>query len=424
MHAEHADASVRLQDRRSRIRFRRIRVAGIKSPAEPWPGSHPRVLRASPCCICAEFLLRGAAGRCWRTHCQARVAAHTSGATPWHSACMAPVLVAANGCAVCSACIAFLHLRKDSFFAMLRINDCRSIDGRATHQPQARESRSQAEMSAIKLLHARLAVVTAATLLPAATSMRRAAICHQGKALFQHLHAILRRERTDDSWSSLATPSTSKKKLPKLPGMMVTSRRAVSAPDVAKRVRNVPRTDSARAGSPNHHIAADAEFEFARHDIEDLGLMPMHVQRRSFAGWDLLLEDRVSTVDLLAPHQHARMPINHPNRARPIVWQRNDRRSRLSLLEHGDPLIPRARINRSLSRFQSRSGDGRALVLLLAAFANAQQHFRPPLLIEMNIERHQRYALARHLTQQRTICFFFSNNLRGAFGSNLDSTPP
>jgi hypothetical protein len=37
-----------------------------------------------------KFLLCGAAGRCWRTHCQARVAAHASGATPWHCASMAP----------------------------------------------------------------------------------------------------------------------------------------------------------------------------------------------------------------------------------------------------------------------------------------------------------------------------------------------
>ena len=37
-----------------------------------------------------KFLLCGATDRCWQTHCQARVAAHASGATPWHSACMAP----------------------------------------------------------------------------------------------------------------------------------------------------------------------------------------------------------------------------------------------------------------------------------------------------------------------------------------------
>jgi hypothetical protein len=56
MHAEHADASVWLQDRRSRIRYRRARVAGIESQAEPRPSLHPRVLRASPRCICAEIL--------------------------------------------------------------------------------------------------------------------------------------------------------------------------------------------------------------------------------------------------------------------------------------------------------------------------------------------------------------------------------
>ena len=50
-----------------------------------------------------RFLLCGAADRCWRTHCQARVGAHASGATPWHSACMAPRLVAANGCAAFSS---------------------------------------------------------------------------------------------------------------------------------------------------------------------------------------------------------------------------------------------------------------------------------------------------------------------------------
>ena len=42
MHAEHADASVRLQDRRPRIRYRR--TAGIGSQAEPRPNPHPRVL--------------------------------------------------------------------------------------------------------------------------------------------------------------------------------------------------------------------------------------------------------------------------------------------------------------------------------------------------------------------------------------------
>ncbi len=56
MHAEHADASVRLQDRRSRIRYRRTCVAGIESQAESRPCPHPRVLRASPSCICAESL--------------------------------------------------------------------------------------------------------------------------------------------------------------------------------------------------------------------------------------------------------------------------------------------------------------------------------------------------------------------------------
>jgi hypothetical protein len=56
MNAEHADASVRLQDRRSRIRYRRTRVAGIEPQAEPRPSPHPRVLRASPCCICVEIL--------------------------------------------------------------------------------------------------------------------------------------------------------------------------------------------------------------------------------------------------------------------------------------------------------------------------------------------------------------------------------
>ena len=77
----------------------RTRIASIESQAEPRPSHHPRVLRASSCFICVEIFIRGAEGRCWRTHCQARVAPHASGATPWHSACMAPVLVAANGCA-------------------------------------------------------------------------------------------------------------------------------------------------------------------------------------------------------------------------------------------------------------------------------------------------------------------------------------
>jgi len=62
MHAEHADASVQLHDRRSRIRYRRTRVAGIESHAEPRPCPHPRVLRASPYLICAEILALGCRG--------------------------------------------------------------------------------------------------------------------------------------------------------------------------------------------------------------------------------------------------------------------------------------------------------------------------------------------------------------------------
>ncbi len=56
MHAEHADASVWLQDRRSRIRYRLARVAGIESQVERRRSLHPRVLRASPRCICDEIL--------------------------------------------------------------------------------------------------------------------------------------------------------------------------------------------------------------------------------------------------------------------------------------------------------------------------------------------------------------------------------
>jgi hypothetical protein len=100
MHAEHADASVRLQDRRSRIRYRRTRVAGIESRAEPQPCSHRRVLRASPCCICAEiFALR----------CRGPMLAHPLPSPRRRTRfwCYtlalrvygAPVLVVANGCA-------------------------------------------------------------------------------------------------------------------------------------------------------------------------------------------------------------------------------------------------------------------------------------------------------------------------------------
>jgi hypothetical protein len=56
MHAEHADTSVLLQDRRSCIRYRRTRVAGIEPQAAPRHSPHRRVLRASPFCICAEIL--------------------------------------------------------------------------------------------------------------------------------------------------------------------------------------------------------------------------------------------------------------------------------------------------------------------------------------------------------------------------------
>jgi hypothetical protein len=88
MHAEHADASVRLQDRRSRIRYRPTRVAGVGSQVEPRRCPHRRVLRGSPTASALKFLLCGAAGRCWRTHWQSQ---HTlSGATPWHCACMVP----------------------------------------------------------------------------------------------------------------------------------------------------------------------------------------------------------------------------------------------------------------------------------------------------------------------------------------------
>jgi hypothetical protein len=48
MHAEHADVSVRLQDRRSCIRYERTRVDSIESQAETRFCPHPLVLRASP----------------------------------------------------------------------------------------------------------------------------------------------------------------------------------------------------------------------------------------------------------------------------------------------------------------------------------------------------------------------------------------
>ena len=151
----------------------------------------------------------------------------------------------------------------------------------------------------------------------------------------------------------------------------------------------------ARAGPPNHDVAADTECELARHDIEDLGLMPMHVQRRSFAGWDLLLQDGIGAVDLLAPHQHARMSVDHPNRARFILWQRNDRRRRLGLFEQGDPSSPRPH-QPCLVALPIARGNRVALVLLLASLAETQQHLRPPLVVEVDLQWHQRNALARH----------------------------
>ena len=95
MDAEHADGSVRLQDRR-------LRIASIESQAEPRP-SLIRVFCVDRLTASAlRFLLRGAAGRCWRTHCQARGGAHASGTTPGHSGVYgAAFWVAANGCAVC-----------------------------------------------------------------------------------------------------------------------------------------------------------------------------------------------------------------------------------------------------------------------------------------------------------------------------------
>ena len=52
-----------------------------------------------------RFLLCGAADRCWRTHCQARVGAHASGATPWRGACMAPRF----GCGQRLRCVLCVH---------------------------------------------------------------------------------------------------------------------------------------------------------------------------------------------------------------------------------------------------------------------------------------------------------------------------
>jgi hypothetical protein len=49
-----------------------------------------------------KLLLCGAAGRCWRTHCQARVAAHASDAHLGTARVWRPVLVVANGCAAYS----------------------------------------------------------------------------------------------------------------------------------------------------------------------------------------------------------------------------------------------------------------------------------------------------------------------------------
>ena len=84
MDAEHADGSVRLQDRRLRIRYRRTRIASIESQAEPQPSPIGVFYVHRLATSALRFLLRGAAGRCWRGRRQARVAAHASGATPWH----------------------------------------------------------------------------------------------------------------------------------------------------------------------------------------------------------------------------------------------------------------------------------------------------------------------------------------------------
>src|ERR1700760_2282522 len=46
-------------------------------------------------------------------------------------------------------------------------------------------------------------------------------------------------------------------------------------------------------------------------------------------------------------------------------------------------------------------GDRRALVFFLAALAQAQQHLGPAALVEVDLQRHQRDALARHRTGQR-----------------------
>ena len=71
----------------------RHRVTGEVAALSPSACSVPAPAEAGVHRLAAsalKFLLCGAAGRCWRTHCQARVAAHASGATPSHCACIAP----------------------------------------------------------------------------------------------------------------------------------------------------------------------------------------------------------------------------------------------------------------------------------------------------------------------------------------------
>jgi hypothetical protein len=69
-------------------------------------------------------------------------------------------------------------------------------------------------------------------------------------------------------------------------------------------------------------------------------------------------------------------------------WYVNPRPSALSARAHQSSLVS----------LPVAIGDDGPLVLLLASFANSQQHLRATAVVEVNLQRHQRRALPSYLT--------------------------
>ncbi len=103
---------------------------------------------------------------------------------------------------------------------------------------------------------------------------------------------------------------------------------------VAEGMRDVTRADRVGAGTADEDVVADAELERALDDVEDLGLVPMHMIGRSLPRRYFLLQHGVGAAHLIAADEHARMSVHDPHGVRTVAADGDDRHPCLGLLAH------------------------------------------------------------------------------------------